>query len=82
VLGQIEQAIRSALMFAPPEQVENTIEWFRQAFSVPVTSVDLNKINEMISLLGVEELRGLFTPGRLDMEQAKRNFDIVWETRI
>jgi hypothetical protein len=86
VTAQIEQIIRSNIRFSffPPDQIENMMRWFKQALSVPVASVDLNKINEMITLLEINgdlaEIRALFAPGPLDTAQALNNFNVVWNS--
>lgn len=86
LMAQIEGELRNNIRFKflPPEQLNNTITFFKTKLGVPITLVDVGAITHMLDLIEVDgdmaPIRAMFVPSQNDRANAQRDFTALWST--
>lgn len=86
MLGLIESELRANIRFMfSPDQLENTLKWFREKLRVDVRLISAAAINAMLDLIesngDMAAIRAMFrssAAGKADAAAARADFDQIW----
>ena len=83
LLGQITADLSANVRFAiAPDQLKNTLEFFKSKFKVAVPEIDLPSILNMLDLIefngDMAGIRAMFSPTKADEAHARADINDVW----